>query len=256
MACVGVPGPSLARDLLMWICHFSWLDGDLVIMNPHIPLEIFLPPEPEWSHIHALVTNDHHGLNNGVFFLRVHEWSVWLMAATVAWKIYKPNVPLHFHDQTALGHLLDTVSFSLLISSCGLLLTDHPTGRFPQCYHACPAALVQRVHRLSRRRPPRSAETTDEVPQELGQGRRCAGALRGASQGACGAHGDLARCRGQASADVGDAAGEDGVRGRDTYILGEGREEGGTAGKVREAVLSVYLGLGDLHGSDVWWESV
>ena len=79
-------------------------------MNPHIPLEIFLPPDPEWSHVNALVTNDHHGLNNGVFFVRVHEWSVWLMAATVAWKVYKPQVPLRFHDQTALGHLLDTVS--------------------------------------------------------------------------------------------------------------------------------------------------
>lgn len=102
--------------LLIWICHLSWLDGDLVIMNPHIPLEIFLPPEPAWSHINALVTNDHHGLNNGVFFLRVHEWSVWLMAATVAWKVYKPEVPLRFHDQTALGHLLETVSG--LFSSC------------------------------------------------------------------------------------------------------------------------------------------
>jgi hypothetical protein len=85
-------------------------------MNPNIPLEIFLPPEPEWSHINALVTNDHHGLNNGVFFLRVNEWSVWLMAATVAWKIYKPDIPLRFHDQTALGFLLDTVSCSPLWS--------------------------------------------------------------------------------------------------------------------------------------------
>jgi hypothetical protein len=85
-------------------------------MNPNIPLEIFLPPEPEWSHINALVTNDHHGLNNGVFFLRVNEWSVWLMAATVAWKIYKPDVLLRFHDQTALGFLLDTVSCSPLWS--------------------------------------------------------------------------------------------------------------------------------------------
>src|SRR5271170_7680238 len=79
-------------------------------MNPNVPLEIFLPPEPEWSHVNALVTNDHHGLNNGVFFLRVNEWSVWLMAATVAWKIYKPDIPLRFHDQTALGFLLETVS--------------------------------------------------------------------------------------------------------------------------------------------------
>lgn len=90
-------------------------------MNPYIPLEIFLPPEPEWSHINALVTNDHHGLNNGVFFLRVHEWSVWLMAATVAWKIYKPDVPLRFHDQSALGELLNTVSTSPLSLSLAII---------------------------------------------------------------------------------------------------------------------------------------
>jgi hypothetical protein len=33
----------------------------------------------------------------------------------VAWKMYKPEVPLRFHDQTALGHLLETVSRSPLI---------------------------------------------------------------------------------------------------------------------------------------------
>jgi len=101
-------------------------------MNPNVPLEIFLPPEPEWSHINALVTNDHHGLNNGVFFLRVNEWSVWLMAATVAWKIYKPDIPLRFHDQTALGILLETVSCSplgSLLPFCHLLAKaqDHRT---------------------------------------------------------------------------------------------------------------------------------
>jgi hypothetical protein len=90
-------------------------------MNPNVPLEIFLPPEPQWSHINALVTNDHHGLNNGVFFLRVNEWSVWLMAATVAWKVYKPDIPLRFHDQTALGFLLETVSCSPLWSLLSFL---------------------------------------------------------------------------------------------------------------------------------------
>jgi hypothetical protein len=84
-------------------------------MNPYIPLEIFLPPEPRWSHINALVTNDHNGLNNGVFFLRVNEWSAWLMMATLGWKIYKSDVLLEFHDQSALAYLLDTVSCSLAL---------------------------------------------------------------------------------------------------------------------------------------------
>lgn len=75
-------------------------------MNPHIPLEIFLPPSPSYSHIHALVTNDHHGLNNGVFFLRVHEWSVFLLSSTLSYPIYNPDTALRFHDQTAMGELL------------------------------------------------------------------------------------------------------------------------------------------------------
>ncbi|KAJ9498896.1 hypothetical protein LTR99_005022 [Exophiala xenobiotica] len=85
---------------LKWLV---WVDGDIVLMNPKIPLEIFLPPEDKWGHIHALVTNDHRGLNNGVFFLRVHEWSVWLMTATLGLEIYEPDVELEFGDQSAMG---------------------------------------------------------------------------------------------------------------------------------------------------------
>lgn len=81
----------------------SWFDGDIVLMNPKIPLEIFLPPEDGWSHIHALVTNDHRGLNNGVFFLRVHEWSVWMMTACLGTEIFDPDIELEFGDQSAMG---------------------------------------------------------------------------------------------------------------------------------------------------------
>ena len=79
-------------------------------MNPKIPLEIFLPPEENWSHIHAVVTNDHRGLNNGVFFLRVHEWSVWLMTACLGTEIFEPGIELEFGDQSAMGMWLKRVS--------------------------------------------------------------------------------------------------------------------------------------------------
>ncbi|KIW45298.1 uncharacterized protein PV06_03696 [Exophiala oligosperma] len=88
------------EERLKWLV---WFDGDIVLMNPKIPLEIFLPPEDKWGHIHALVTNDHRGLNNGVFFLRVHEWSVWLMTATLGLEIYEPDTELEFGDQSAMG---------------------------------------------------------------------------------------------------------------------------------------------------------
>jgi hypothetical protein len=86
-----------------------WFDGDIALMNPKIPLEIFLPPEEEWNHIHALVTNDHRGLNNGVFFLRVHEWSVWLMTACLGTEIFDPEIELEFGDQSAMGMWLKKV---------------------------------------------------------------------------------------------------------------------------------------------------
>ncbi|KAK5073247.1 hypothetical protein LTS08_004333 [Lithohypha guttulata] len=86
---------------LKWL---MWVDGDVVVMNPNIPLEIFLPPEADWDHIHAVMTNDHRGLNNGVFFLKVHEWSVWLMNSCLNTQIHVPDLQLEFGDQSALQY--------------------------------------------------------------------------------------------------------------------------------------------------------
>ena len=57
-----------------------WFQPDVIVLNPQIKLEIFLPPEPEFSNVHLLATHDNQGeLDSGVFFLRVHEWSVKLL---------------------------------------------------------------------------------------------------------------------------------------------------------------------------------
>lgn len=54
----------------------QWVQPDVIVLNPQIPLEIFLPPEPEFANVHFLATHDNQGeLDNGVFFIRVHEWS-------------------------------------------------------------------------------------------------------------------------------------------------------------------------------------
>lgn len=84
---------------------FSWVDVDTVLMNPNIPLDIFLPPD-KFSNIHMLVTNDLNGLNNGVFPIRVHPWSVELMSAVIAFTTYRPDVQLVFRDQSALEEVL------------------------------------------------------------------------------------------------------------------------------------------------------
>ncbi|RDW65214.1 hypothetical protein BP5796_09906 [Coleophoma crateriformis] len=88
---------------LKWL---FWTDADLVLMNPNIPLDIFLPPEPEFKHIDVLVTKDVNGLNNGVFAVRVNANAARLFSAVVSWKIYKPDVRLKYNDQSALENLL------------------------------------------------------------------------------------------------------------------------------------------------------
>lgn len=87
-----------------------WFDADSVIMNPNIPLEIFLPP-PAFPHIHLLVTADPHGLNNGVFFIRVHSWSVELISAVIAFPYYNPDTELQYRDQSALVEVLKEKHF-------------------------------------------------------------------------------------------------------------------------------------------------
>lgn len=78
-------------------------------MNYKIPLEVFLPPEPEWSHIHLLCSNDLNGVNAGVFFLRVHEWSAWFLAAIMSYTHCNPSVALAYSEQTAMEFLIQQV---------------------------------------------------------------------------------------------------------------------------------------------------
>ncbi|KAK5134494.1 hypothetical protein LTR08_006411 [Meristemomyces frigidus] len=60
-----------------------WLGPDIILLNSHIPLEIFLPPAG-FEHIHFLGTHDTDGLNTGAFFLRVHEWSARMLVEVLA----------------------------------------------------------------------------------------------------------------------------------------------------------------------------
>lgn len=79
-------------------------------MNPNIPLEIFLPPA-DFPEIHIVLSKDWNGLNNGVFPMRVHPWSVELLSAVIAYPNNFPNTSLVFRDQSALGNLLENVDY-------------------------------------------------------------------------------------------------------------------------------------------------
>ena len=94
-------------ERLQWL---FWVDADTVILNPYVPAEIFLPPE-DWSEVHMLVSHDYNGLNNGVFPIRVHPWSVELLTAVLAYPHYNPDTHLLFRDQSAMGLLLEERKF-------------------------------------------------------------------------------------------------------------------------------------------------
>ncbi|KAI9817780.1 MAG: hypothetical protein M1827_000899 [Pycnora praestabilis] len=95
-------------ERLEWLL---WFDADTVIMNPNIPIELFLPPSPDFDHVHLLVTHDWNGLNNGVFPVRVHPWSVELFAAVLSFPNYSPSYELVFRDQSALEQVLKMPKF-------------------------------------------------------------------------------------------------------------------------------------------------
>ncbi|EED11621.1 conserved hypothetical protein [Talaromyces stipitatus ATCC 10500] len=79
-----------AERRLQWL---FWTDADTVLMNPNLPLETFLPP-PDVLNVHLLLTKDWNGMNNGVFPIRVHPWSVELLSAALAYPVMNPNVEL------------------------------------------------------------------------------------------------------------------------------------------------------------------
>lgn len=108
------------RQRLEWI---MWADRDTMILDLCRPTSSFLPPLPSSSsehgtyipanatEIHLLVTNDFNGLNNGVFFLRVSEWSVALFTSILAFRHYEPDVVLPWSEQSAMEHVISSEHF-------------------------------------------------------------------------------------------------------------------------------------------------
>ncbi|KAF4631342.1 hypothetical protein G7Y89_g6794 [Cudoniella acicularis] len=97
------------HERLDWIFCF---DADTIVMNPHTPLEIFLPPSsvPEVANIHLLMASNWDGLNSGAFGLRVHPWSVSVLSAVLAYPLYKGDKLKkdRFRDQSAFQWLLQS----------------------------------------------------------------------------------------------------------------------------------------------------
>jgi len=89
-----------------------WMDSDVIIANPNLKLETFLPDE-NMSNVHIIVGVDYLGrkdiccgINAGVLFLRVHEWTLDILMRSMSYPYFNPKDELQFHDQTALNNAL------------------------------------------------------------------------------------------------------------------------------------------------------
>lgn len=97
------------NERLQWL---MWVDYDTLILNPRVPVEVFLP-NTEWdTELHFIVSHDFNGLNDGVFFIRVHAWSVDFLSALLAYRHFNPNTTLFWHEQSALVNLLEDPGFA------------------------------------------------------------------------------------------------------------------------------------------------
>lgn len=97
---------ELSKPVEQRIKWIFWFDADTFLVNPEIPLEVFLPPEPAFSNIHFLCGNDHNGLNDGAFLLRVNDFALHMLAASLSVETFRPEVDLKYSEQSAIEHVV------------------------------------------------------------------------------------------------------------------------------------------------------
>jgi hypothetical protein len=78
-----------------------WADADGLILNPNIPLSVFLAP-PDLPQIHDVGNKDWNGFNAGVFFTRDHSWTVSMLTFTMSYPICHRDIRLTFAEQEAM----------------------------------------------------------------------------------------------------------------------------------------------------------
>jgi len=82
-----------------------WVDSDVVITNPNIRLEAFLPNE-NMSRVNFIVSDDHNGLSSGSYFLKVHSWSLNYLMRAISYPYHNINHLIYNYDQSALNNVL------------------------------------------------------------------------------------------------------------------------------------------------------
>lgn len=88
----------------------SWFDADTYILNPQVTLETFLPPSPAFDHINFLCADDHNGLNDGAFLIRVNGWSLRLMSHALSVETFRPEVSMKYSEQSAIEYMVKNIT--------------------------------------------------------------------------------------------------------------------------------------------------
>lgn len=109
---ITVLGQELSKPEAQRLQWLLWHDRDTVLMNPQIPLDIFVPPEENFAHINLLVTKDRNGLNNGVFMVRVSQWAMKMFASALSIREYQPDVVLKYTEQSGMEETIKRVRAS------------------------------------------------------------------------------------------------------------------------------------------------
>ena len=93
--------------------NHRWVDADSILVNPAISPCTFLPPDTLQS-VFALVTADHQGFNNGIFYLRVHPSSLDLLTQILDYPLAHPDEDLGwFGEQAAMEKVIHSTEIRL-----------------------------------------------------------------------------------------------------------------------------------------------
>jgi hypothetical protein len=103
-------GAELANPEAQPLRWIFWHDRDTILMIPNIPLEIFLPPEANFSYINLLLTRDKNGMNNGVFLVKVNHWDFKMFANALSIREYEPGLVLKYTEQSDMEGTIKRVS--------------------------------------------------------------------------------------------------------------------------------------------------
>jgi len=82
-----------------------WVDSDVILTNPNIRIESFLPND-KMTNIHFIASDDDSGLNAGVFLIRVHPWSLNLLMRAMSYSYFHKDKGLRFADQSSINNVL------------------------------------------------------------------------------------------------------------------------------------------------------